>query len=202
MNNWTKEEPIIELTDVVEESPSEGQWMETTPPPLPEKKLPEPPKPLRRESPSNPEDLKAIPESPLKKFLMAEEPFLPLPAEGKAPEPSSPAGMISPSAYIPEPPPMSSPVKKAEPSAPRPEPAVTVAEAPGPSPESPRPPVPNLEAEMKAIREAMLSRVEKWIAQEGSKVLEKVAREIFPKIAEEAIRKEIEKLKSDAEEKE
>ena len=55
---------------------------------------------------------------------------------------------------------------------------------------------------MKAIREAMLARVEKWAAQEGVRVLERVAREIFPGIAEDMIRKEIEKLKAEAEEKE
>jgi len=48
----------------------------------------------------------------------------------------------------------------------------------------------------------MLSRVEKWTAQEGVRVMERVAREIFPKVAEEMIRKEIEKLKAEAEEKE
>ncbi len=201
MNNWTKDEPIIELTDVVEESPAEGQWMETTPPPLPEKKFPEPPKPLRKESSSAPEDLKAIPESPLKKFLVAEEPFLPPVAEGKVPASPSPAAATIPG-YIPEPSPLSAPVRRTEPSAAPPEPVLSAAKAPGPSPEPPRPPLPNLEVEMKAIREAMLNRVEKWMAQEGLKVLEKVAREVFPKIAEEAIRKEIEKLKSDAEEKE
>jgi hypothetical protein len=55
---------------------------------------------------------------------------------------------------------------------------------------------------MKALREAMLARVEKWVAQEGVRVLERVSREIFPRIAEDMIRKEIEKLKAEAEEKE
>ncbi len=55
---------------------------------------------------------------------------------------------------------------------------------------------------MRALREAMLARVEKWVAQEGVRVLERVAREIFPRIAEDMIRKEIEKLKAEAEEKE
>jgi len=81
-------------------------------------------------------------------------------------------------------------------------------EPPRPAPEPPRfgseppkPPVPNMEAEMRAIREAMLSRVEKWVAQDGGQILERVAREVFPRVAEEIIRKEIEKLKKEAEER-
>jgi hypothetical protein len=48
----------------------------------------------------------------------------------------------------------------------------------------------------------MLARLEKWAAQEGERVLERVAREIFPKVAKEMIQKEIERLKAEAEEKE
>ena len=55
---------------------------------------------------------------------------------------------------------------------------------------------------MQALREAMLNRVEKWVAQEGVQVLERMAREMFPRTAEEVIRKEIEKLKKEAEESE
>jgi dihydroneopterin aldolase len=68
--------------------------------------------------------------------------------------------------------------------------------------EPPSPPLPDIEAEMRSLREAMLSRVEKWAAQEGTQVLERVAREIFPRVAEEVIRQEIEKLKKEAEENE
>jgi hypothetical protein len=57
-----------------------------------------------------------------------------------------------------------------------------------------------MEAEMRSIREAMLNRVEKWVAQEGVQVLERIAREMFPKVAEEGIRKEIENMKKEAEE--
>jgi len=71
-----------------------------------------------------------------------------------------------------------------------------------PSPEPPKPPVLNVEAELRSIREAMLSRVERWVSQEGVQVLERAAREMFPKIAEEVLRKEIEKIKADAEERE
>jgi len=67
---------------------------------------------------------------------------------------------------------------------------------------APRPPLPDVEAEMRNLRETMLARVEKWAAQEGERVLERVAREIFPRVAKEMIQKEIEKLKAEAEEKE
>jgi dihydroneopterin aldolase len=60
----------------------------------------------------------------------------------------------------------------------------------------------DVEAELRIIREAMLSRVERWVSQEGVQALERVAREIFPKIAEEVLRREIEKIKAEAEEKE
>ncbi len=82
MTDRKKDEPIIELTEVIEEGPSSaaGEWMETTPPPPPEKKIAEPPKVAKKVSPINVDDLKGIPDSPLKKFLLAEE------------EPTPPAG--------------------------------------------------------------------------------------------------------------
>ena len=82
------------------------------------------------------------------------------------------------------------------------EPAAPVAVPPRLSPEPPRKPLPSVDAEMQALREAMLNRVEKWVAQEGVQVLERMAREMFPRTAEEVIRKEIEKLKKEAEESE
>ena len=60
----------------------------------------------------------------------------------------------------------------------------------------------DIDAEMRSLREAMLNRVEKWAAQEGMQVVERVAREIFPRVAEGIIRQEIEKLKKEAEESE
>ena len=200
MNDQKEDEFIIELTEVVEEAPSStaGEWMETTPPPSPEKKIAEPPKVSRNVSPINSETLKDIPESPLKKFLLAEEepthPDTP-PNTGKplgfsrtGPQPVQPA---------PEPP-RPAPMPPRIPT----EPPRMAAGPPIPAPAPPRPSPPNIEAEMQAIREAMLARVEKWVAQDGVRVLERVGREIFPKIAEEMIRKEIEKLKTEAEEKE
>ncbi len=190
MTDRKKDEPIIELTEVIEEGPGSaaGEWMETTPPPSPEKKIAEPPKVAKKVSPVNVDDLKGIPDSPLKKFLLAEEEATPPPGR---PIGDKPLGFSQPG------PQLSRPV--AEPPRPAPEPPRTQAEPP---PAAPPPSLPDLEAEMKALREAMLARVEKWVAQEGVRVLERVAREIFPKVAENMIRKEIEKLKAEAEEKE
>jgi hypothetical protein len=195
-----KDEPIIDLTEVVEEAPGpvSNGWAEAeAPAPSLEKKTPEPPKLPKREIPPLAEDLKGIPESPLKKFLLAEdEPsFAPIP-----PPAGKPLGFSSPT----PPPPQISP-EPARPSPethrPTPEGKAAAPESPKLPPEPPRPAFPNMEAEMRAMREAMLSRVEKWVAQEGVQVLERVAKEIFPKVAEEIIRKEIEKVKAEAEEK-
>lgn len=193
MNDQKKDESIIELTEVIEKAPNSaaGEWMETTPPPSAEKKIAEPPKVAKKVSPINAEDLMGIPDSPLKKFLVAEEEPTP-PAE--PPIGGKPLGFSRPGPQPPRPVP--------EPPGRAPEPPRTQAEPPSPAaPEAPRPSLPNREAEMKAIREAMLARVEKWAAQEGVRVLERVAREIFPGIAEDMLRKEIEKLKAEAEEK-
>jgi hypothetical protein len=207
-----KDEPIIELTEVVEEAPepSGGSWMENAsspvPPPSPQEKAPESPPVLpRKEAPRMDEALKGIPDSPLKKFILAEE------------EPTS--KLPSPPAKAPEFPPVSPQPPRIfpEPAKPAPAPRFTFPEAPRPVPEPPpmppepvrsapepppKPPVLNVEAELRIIREAMLSRVERWVSQEGVQVLERVAREIFPKISEEILRKEIEKIKAEAEEKE
>ncbi len=200
-----KDEPIIELTEVVEEAPepSGGSWMENSSPPAPQKRAPEPSPVLPGEdAPRTDEALKRVPDSPLKKFILSEE---------------EPTGKLPPPAKVPEfpilrpQPPRISP----EPAKPAPAPRITFPEArrpdpeyspmpPGPvqvSPEPPKPPVMDVEAELRIIREAMLSRVERWVSQEGVQVLERVAREIFPKIAEEVLRKEIEKIKAEAKEK-
>ena len=205
-----KDEPIIELTEVVEEAPepSGGSWMENSPhpapTPAPQKRIPEPPPVLPREdSPGMDEALKRIPDSPLKKFILSEEETTgKLPPPPKAPE-------LPP---LPPQPPRISP----EPAKPAPAPRFTFPEALRPTKdppqitpepvrsaaESPKPQGIDVEAELRIIREAMLSRVERWVSQEGVQVLERVARDIFPKIAEEVLRKEIERLKAEAEEKE
>jgi hypothetical protein len=205
-----KDEPIIELTEVVEEAPepSGGSWMENSlppaPTPAPQKRIPEPPQVLPREdSPRMDEALKRIPDSPLKKFILSEEENTgKLPPPAKAPEfpPLSP----QPPRISPEPA-KSAPASKVtfpEAQKPGPEHPPMLPEPDQASPESPKPPVMDVEAELRIIREAMLSRVERWVSQEGVQALERVAREIFPKIAEEVLRREIEKIKAEAEEKE
>jgi len=54
---------------------------------------------------------------------------------------------------------------------------------------------------MQAQKEALRMKTEEWMASDGIRVLERVAREMFPLIATEVLRQEIEKLKVDAEEK-
>jgi hypothetical protein len=229
MNDRKKDESIIDLTEVVEEAPSHppgGAWMESPPAPGPEKKAAEaapepkgsePPNIPRKDSPVIMDDLKDIPESPLKKFLLAEDeptgqfPPPPPPAvpptdrpTGSPPAPTQasrpatePPKLFPPTPRIPPEPPRKfhEPVRTApEPSRPAPEPSRL-------APEPPKIPAPDMEAEMRAIREAMMSRVEKWVAQEGAQILERVAREVFPKVAGEIIREEIEKLKKEAEDR-
>ncbi len=52
-----------------------------------------------------------------------------------------------------------------------------------------------------AQKEALLKKTEEWMAVEGTRVLERVAREMFPVIAAEVLRQEIEKIKMEVEEK-
>jgi hypothetical protein len=52
------------------------------------------------------------------------------------------------------------------------------------------------------MKRALKVRAEEWLASEGVKVLERVAREMFPRIAEAVLRKEIDKLKTEIKEKE
>lgn len=58
------------------------------------------------------------------------------------------------------------------------------------------------EAETLALQEKWNARIEAWFAKEGVQTLERVAREMFPRIAEKVLRMEIEKLKKEAEESE
>lgn len=199
-----KDERIINLTEVVEEAPepSAGSWMESPPPPDAEKKEPEsPPVPPGKETLRIDKDLRGIPDSPLKKFILAEEE-----TSGQFPPPPAKAPQLP--SLLPQAPRISP-----DPAKPASGPRFTFPEAPGTAPEqphlppetvrsAPEPPPLNVEAELRAMREAMLSRVERWVSQEGVEVLERVAREIFPKIAEEVLRKEIEKVKAEAEERE
>lgn len=220
MNDRKRDESIIDLTEVVEDAPKPpgGDWMEPLSAPgqekkpseaAPQSKVPEAPKAPRKEPPAVVDDLQGIPESPLKKFLLAEdEPtgqFPPAPPPAVPPT-VKPTGFSPTSPQPPKPtlePPRSAPLMpRISPERPSPvqEPVRRAPEPSRPVPEPPKIPVPDMEAEMRAIREAMLSRVEKWVAQEGGQILERVAREVFPRVAEEVIRKEIEKLKKEAEE--
>jgi hypothetical protein len=57
-------------------------------------------------------------------------------------------------------------------------------------------------SELLVMKSALKVRAEEWMASEGVKVLERVAREMFPRIAEAVLRKEIDKLKAESKEKE
>jgi hypothetical protein len=57
-------------------------------------------------------------------------------------------------------------------------------------------------SEVQAVENALKARAEEWMASEGVRVMEQAARKMFPKIAEEVLRKEIEKLKAEIKEKE
>lgn len=50
-------------------------------------------------------------------------------------------------------------------------------------------------------KEALQRKTEEWMAADGLRIFERVAREMFPVIAAEVLRQEIEKLKAEAEEK-
>ncbi len=68
--------------------------------------------------------------------------------------------------------------------------------------DSGRPSSPGYEAEIMALQERWNARVEAWFAKEGIQILERVARETFPKIAEKVLRTEIDKMKTEIEEPE
>ena len=214
MADRKNDDSIIDLTEIVEDGPEPagGTWGEPTslpakeakaPPSPPEKKVAEPPKNPRRESPLASSHFDEIPESPLKKFLLAEDEqtiqFTPSPPQPLEKPHGFPTPSPQPSWPAPEPP-RPSPAAglvSPEPPKPAPEPARLAPGPPRPIPEPlrlasepPRPPLPNIEAEMRSLREAMLNRVEKWVTQEGTQVLERVGREIFPRVAEEIIRSE------------
>ncbi len=53
-----------------------------------------------------------------------------------------------------------------------------------------------------AQKEALLRKTEEWMAVEGTRVFERVAREMFPAIAAGVLKQEIEKIKLETEEKE
>ena len=56
--------------------------------------------------------------------------------------------------------------------------------------------------ELPAMKSALTVKVEEWMASEGVRVLERVDREMFPRIAEGVLQREIDKLKAEIKEKE
>ena len=70
------------------------------------------------------------------------------------------------------------------------------------SPPPSRPSSREYTSEVQAVENALKARAEEWMASEGVRVMEQAARKMFPKIAEEVLRKEIEKLKAEIKEKE
>jgi len=56
------------------------------------------------------------------------------------------------------------------------------------------------ESENRDMKKALRAGAEEWMASEGVRVLERIAREMFPKIAREVLGQEIEKLKAQVKE--
>jgi len=56
------------------------------------------------------------------------------------------------------------------------------------------------ESEDRDMKEAPRVGADEWMASEGVRVLERIAREMFPKIAREVLGQEIEKLKAEVKE--
>ena len=69
-----------------------------------------------------------------------------------------------------------------------------------PPKEESRPLSRDYDSEGKAAKEALRIGAEEWMAKEGVRVLERVAREMFPQIAREVLEQEIEKLKAEVKE--
>jgi hypothetical protein len=58
------------------------------------------------------------------------------------------------------------------------------------------------ESQDKDRKETLRAGADEWMASEGVRVLERIAREMFPKIAREVLGQEIEKLKAQVKEQE
>jgi uncharacterized small protein (DUF1192 family) len=57
-------------------------------------------------------------------------------------------------------------------------------------------------SEALAMKSALTVKAEEWMASEGVRILERVAREMFPRIAEGVLQREIDRLKAEIKEKE
>ncbi len=142
-------EEIIDLTEVVEEGPGVKKRQPISPP-----------LPPRREPHRTQEDFQSIPDSPLKKFILAEQEEPPTP-QMRREVPKRPPPPLDP---------------------------------PKPSPGPP-------EKDSRLLEQSAAAQVEKWMNREGAQLIERMIRKMFPPIAEEVLRKEIEKLKAEAGEK-
>jgi hypothetical protein len=47
------------------------------------------------------------------------------------------------------------------------------------------------------MQEILTREAQTWLANKGAQIVEKIAREVFPQIAEKVLRQEIEKLKGE-----
>ncbi len=65
--------------------------------------------------------------------------------------------------------------------------------------ESPKPVFADSESAVQALREALNAKAEKWLTVEGQQILDQGAREMIPRIAAEALGKEIEKMRAEVE---
>lgn len=65
--------------------------------------------------------------------------------------------------------------------------------------ESPKPVFADSESAVQALREALSAKAEKWLTVEGQQILDQGAREMIPRIAAEALGKEIEKMRAEVE---
>jgi hypothetical protein len=58
------------------------------------------------------------------------------------------------------------------------------------------------EPEVLELKDVLRTRVEEWISRQGVQIMEQIAREMFPKIAQDVLRREIEKIKAEAKDEE
>ncbi len=58
------------------------------------------------------------------------------------------------------------------------------------------------EPEVLELKDVLRARVEEWISRQGVQIIEQIAREMFPKIAQDVLRREIEKIKAEAKDEE
>jgi hypothetical protein len=68
---------------------------------------------------------------------------------------------------------------------------------------TPKPATPqSYEPEVLELKDVLRNRAEEWISRQGVQIMEQIAREMFPKIAQDVLRREIEKIKAEAKDEE